>query len=125
MDNNNTIRFNNANRSFYMTARKRVDEYFKSQNLSRYGNYKMVLKTIFMFTLYLAPFVLLLTNTFSNAWALVGLSVLMGFGMSGIGLSVMHDACHSSYSKHSWINNLMSYSMYIIGGSPLNWQLQH
>lgn len=125
MTNENTIKFNNANRSFYMTVRKRVDEYFKTNNISRYGNSQMVIKTIFMFTLYLTPYILLLTNVFTGAWAMIGLTVLMGFGMAGIGLSVMHDACHSSYSKHKWINEIMSYSMHIIGGSPLNWQLQH
>ena len=57
-----SIRFNNANRSFYNTAKKRVDEYFKENNLSRYGNASMVIKSIFMFTLYLTPFVLLITN---------------------------------------------------------------
>ncbi|MBS1638258.1 MAG: acyl-CoA desaturase [Bacteroidetes bacterium] len=122
---NATIRFNNKDRSFYLTVRKRVDEYFKTRNISRYGNFTMVFKTIFMFALYLTPYILLITNVFHNNWILAGLCVLMGIGMSGIGLSVMHDACHSSYSKHAWVNNLLAHSMHVIGGSPLNWQLQH
>ena len=40
-----TIRFNNANRTFYQAAKKRVDDYFKINNISRYGDYRMVLDT--------------------------------------------------------------------------------
>jgi linoleoyl-CoA desaturase len=125
VDQSNIIRFNNANRQFYLTAKKRVDEYFKQHNISKFGNYKMVVKTIAMFTIYFTPYVLFLTNVITNGWILAGLAIVMGIGMSGIGLSVMHDANHGSYSKNHKINKLMSYSMIFIGGSSLNWQLQH
>lgn len=123
--NANTIRFNNTNRSFYLTAKKRVDDYFKSNNISRYGNYRMVVKSVFMFALYFTPFILLLCNISSGFWLNSFLWILMGFGMSGIGLSVMHDANHGTYARNAKINTLMSYSMNFIGGSSLNWQLQH
>ena len=96
-----SIRFNNANRSFYLTAKKRVDDYFKENNLSRYGNTQMVIKSIFMFALYFFPFLLLILNVFDNLWIQSLLSVLMGFGMSGIGLSIMHDANHGAYSRNA------------------------
>lgn len=125
VDQSHIIRFNNANRQFYLTAKKRVDEYFRTNNISKFGNYKMVLKTIAMFTIYFTPYVLFLFNVITNGWILAGLAVVMGLGMSGIGLSVMHDANHGSYSKNHKINKLMSFSMTFIGGSSLNWQLQH
>ena len=120
-----TIRFNNANRSFYLAAKKRVDDYFKTNNISRYGDYRMVLKSIFMFTLYFTPFVLLLSNVFDSFWAQSIMWLLMGFGMSGIGLSIMHDANHGSYARNAILNALMCRSMNFIGGSSINWQLQH
>jgi len=125
LDQSHIIRFNNANRQFYMTAKKRVDEYFRQHNLSKFGNYKMVIKTIAMFIIFLGPYAILISNIFTNGWALLGLCILMGIGMSGVGLSVMHDANHGSYSKNHKINRLMSFSMTLIGGSSLNWQLQH
>ncbi len=120
-----TIRFNNANRSFYLAAKKRVDDYFKTNNISRYGDYRMVLKSIFMFTLYFTPFILLLTNVFDSFWAQSIMWLLMGLGMSGIGLSIMHDANHGSYARNATLNALMCRSMNFIGGSSINWQLQH
>ncbi len=123
--NQNIIRFSTANRQFYLTAKKRVDEYFRSRNISKFGNYKMVLKTIIMFIIFLGPYAVLLSNFYTNGWVLLGLTILMGVGMSGVGLSVMHDANHGSYSKSRVINKLMSFSMTLIGGSSINWQLQH
>lgn len=120
-----SIRFNNANRSFYLTAKKRVDEYFKENNISRYGNYNMVIKSIFMFTLYFTPFILLILNVFDSFWAQSILWAIAGLGMSGIGLSIMHDANHGAYSRNAKLNALMCRSMNFVGGYSLNWQLQH
>jgi linoleoyl-CoA desaturase len=49
----------------------------------------------------------------------------MGFGTAGIGLSIMHDANHGSYSKKKWINNLLGFSLNLIGGHSFNWRVQH
>jgi linoleoyl-CoA desaturase len=123
--NENILRFNTANKQFYLTAKKRVDEYFRTNGISKFGNYKMVIKSIFMFLIYLTPYFLLLSNYFTNGYVQLGLAILMGVGMSGIGLSVMHDANHGSYSKNNTINKIMSLSITLIGGSSINWQLQH
>lgn len=120
-----TIRFNNSNRQFYMTVKKRVDEYFKQNNISRYADYRMIIKSIIMLTLYLTPYFLLVTNFSSNGYVQIALCILMGFGMSGIGLAIMHDAVHGTYSKNQKVNDFMAMSMGLIGGSALNWRLQH
>lgn len=120
-----TIRFNNQNRLFFATLRKRVDEYFITNKIAKHGNYKMVFKSICMFTFYFAPYFLLVFNVFSANWIHVLLSVALGFGMAGIGLSVMHDSNHGTYSRNPKVNKIMSYSLVFLGGYPLNWQLQH
>lgn len=120
-----SIRFNNANRSFYATLKKRVDDYFKENNISRYGNSTMVIKSIFMFTLYFTPFILLLCNISDKYWMQLILWSIAGLGMSGIGLSIMHDANHGAYSRNAKLNALMCRSMNFVGGYSLNWQLQH
>lgn len=112
------------NEEFYKVLRKRVNTYFKSNNISRYANGKMVVKTIFMLCLYLVPFVLLLTIS-NSIWFELGMWVLMGFGMAGVGLSVMHDANHGSYSQKEGVNKLVGSVLYILGGSDVNWRIQH
>lgn len=120
-----TIKFaKNHNEEFYKVLRQRVNDYFKSNNISRYANANMVIKTVFMLALYFVPFVLILT--FAESWLLIALLwILMGFGMAGIGLSVMHDANHGAYSRVEWVNKLVGNVMLFLGGSDVNWRIQH
>jgi len=34
----------------------------------------------------------------------------MGFGMAGVGMAIMHDANHGTYSKNQTINSLLGKS---------------
>jgi linoleoyl-CoA desaturase len=120
-----SIHFSSARQEFFVTLNKRVNEYFKTQNITRHANYEMVIKTIFMFTLYFTPYVLIMTSVVTGTWAVAGLCVLMGVGIGGIGLSVMHDANHGSYTNKKWVNNLLGYSLNLIGGNAFNWKVQH
>lgn len=112
------------NDDFHKELRKRVNSYFKEKNLSKYANINMVVKSIFMISLYMVPFILILTVLETN-WLIVLMWVLMGFGMSGIGLSIMHDANHSAYSKNKYVNMFMGKMIWLVGGSDVNWRIQH
>jgi linoleoyl-CoA desaturase len=109
---------------FYSTVRDRVNNYFVANNISEKGDWRMVLKTIAMFMIYLVPFTLLFTGWF-GPWGFLGLWLLMGVGKAGIGLSVMHDANHGSYSNNPKINDIVSHAITFVGGSSLNWKIQH
>lgn len=103
------------NDDFYKELRKRVTHYFKENNISKYANVNMVLKTIFMISLYLVPFLLILTYL-ETTWLIVLMWVVMGFGMAGIGLSIMHDANHSAYSKNKYVNMVLGKLILLVGG---------
>ncbi len=46
--------------------------------------------------------------------------------MSGIGLSVMHEAVHGSFSSNRRLNDFIGHvSMFFIGGFAANWRIQH
>jgi linoleoyl-CoA desaturase len=49
----------------------------------------------------------------------------MGIGIAGVGMAVMHDACHGAYSKKHWVNTLLASSLYLLGSNVLNWKIQH
>ncbi|MDX2174677.1 MAG: acyl-CoA desaturase [Bacteroidota bacterium] len=126
MSNNTIIRFNNTNRQFYNELKKRVDSYFKENKISKSGNLNMYFKTVFMFAAYFTPYLLITLNVFDSKLIWFLLSVLMGFAMAGIGLCVMHDANHGSYSKNTKFNRILGYaSLNILGGHSLNWRIQH
>jgi linoleoyl-CoA desaturase len=119
------IRFSSAKADFFSTLNSRVNEYFRERNISRNANSEMVIKTIFMFTIYAVPYLLMITGLVSNVWAMFGLCLLMGVAVAGIGLSVMHDANHGAYSKKPWVNNLLGFSLNLVGGNAFNWKVQH
>lgn len=120
-----TLKFSNKNPDFQTTLNKRVNEYFKSNGISRHANSEMVVKTIFMFCLYFIPYGFIVSGLSVNPWMLLGLWVIMGLGKAGIGLSIMHDANHGSYSSRPWINDMIGYALNLIGGNAFNWKVQH
>lgn len=109
---------------FYQTLRARVNEYFETNHLSQHANGWMVAKTISMFALYLIPYFAILFGWFPG-WSSLAMWAIMGIGLSGIGLAVMHDANHGAYSGRPWVNRLLSYTMDFIGGNSFNWRIQH
>lgn len=119
------VKFSKApENDFYKDLRKRVNQYFKENNISKHANTGMVFKTIFMISLYVVPFTLIIT-LFDNTWLVMLMWILMGFGMAGIGLSIMHDANHFAYSKNKHINKWLGRLLIIVGGSDVNWRIQH
>ena len=110
---------------FIKTLRVKVQAYFKENNLSTYANANMKIKTIFMLVLYFVPLILMLTGVVSSLWPVLLMWVLMGFGMSGIGLSIMHDANHGSYSKNKRVNHLLGALANAVGAYHVNWKIQH
>ncbi len=122
---NLNLKFSNHQKDFFVTLNQRVNAYFKNNKIERTANTEMVIKTIFMFSLYLVPYFLLISGITSNGWVMLGLCAVMGLGMAGIGLSIMHDANHGSYSNKPWVNNLLGLSLNLVGGHDLNWKVQH
>ena len=120
------IQFSNTiGKDFNSTLNKRVRKYFKDNNITKYGNTNMVVKSIFMLTLYLVPLAFLLSGQITGFWTVFGLYLIMGFGTAGIGLSIMHDANHGAYSKNDKINFWMGRTVSLIGGFAVNWKIQH
>ena len=115
----------NHSKEFIIELRKSVDQYFKKNNKSRYGNLNMVFKSIFMLLLYYIPYSLVISGIIINPWIYWLMWIIMGIGMAGIGLSVMHDANHGAYSKNKNINKLLGITLNLLGGSAKNWRIQH
>jgi linoleoyl-CoA desaturase len=125
MKHRTTLKFGTGQRDFVTALNKRVNEYFKINGIAKHGNREMIIKTLFMFVLYLVPYTLVLTSVVTGTLGLLLLTVLMGLGVAGIGLSVMHDANHGAYSSKTWVNTLVGYSLHLLGATSFNWKLQH
>lgn len=78
-----------------------------------------------MYALYLLPYGLIVSGVVSSPLFLIPLVVIMSLGLSGIGLSVMHDANHGAYSNRNWINIFLGYSLNLVGANAFGWKMQH
>jgi linoleoyl-CoA desaturase len=113
------------NLKFFRTLNTRVNDYFKQNGLKKTGNWKLHLKTIILFSVFLTPYFLILAMPTMSIWLFIVFSIVMGVGMAGLGMNVMHDGNHGSYSNKPWINNIMGGTIYVLAGNVHNWQVQH
>ncbi|MBK6267391.1 acyl-CoA desaturase [Marivirga sp. S37H4] len=121
-----TIKFNaNDNPEFVSELRENVNQYFKTNKISKHANLSMKIKTIVMISLYFIPLGILLSGVVSTLLPTIVLFIFMGFGMAGIGLCIMHDANHSSYSKNKLVNKSLGFLANFLGAYHINWKIQH
>lgn len=122
----NQIKFPNDKKpEFISELRAEINTYFKDHGSTRFGNSSLIIKTVFMLFLYLAPLAIMVTGLITS-WPLILLAwIIMGIAVAGIGMGVMHDANHGSYSHKPQVNKWMSKTLYLLGGFPVNWKYQH
>lgn len=124
---NTKIKFKNKKESlsqFYPLLKKRIDLYFSENKIDKKANAQMVVKTIAMLSMYFVPFFAIITLSLPFYINLL-LAIVWGFGLAGIGLSVMHDANHQSYSHNNLVNKILGYTLNVVGGNAYTWQVQH
>jgi linoleoyl-CoA desaturase len=119
------LKFNTkSNQEFVTVLRERVDNYFKTNNISNDANGLMIFKTLFHFCSWLALYLLIMLGGFSiqvnyALWALLGCFVSL------TAVNIGHDAIHGAYSKKKWVNNLLSLSFDLNGASSYMWHYMH
>ncbi len=118
------IKFSNTPSDFALTLKKAVHDYFENAKIKQSGNYKLYTKTIVLFLALAVIYALLITINMP-LWVLLPLSALFGVIIAAIGFNVMHDGAHGSYSQKSWVNDIMSYSLNLMGCSSYFWKHKH
>lgn len=118
------VSFNNKNSVFFNVLKEKVDTYFKSNNIPQTGNYKLYIKTALLLLSVAALYTVLVFFT-PNMWVSIVLCCLMGINLAGIGFNIMHDGAHGSFSQKTWVNELMGYSLNVMGGSVYLWKYKH
>ena len=119
------VKFIDEERSeFFATVRKRVDNYFIENNITKFANREMVAKTIFFLGAMVALYTLILTGVFPPAIMLL-MAILLGMTMAFIGFNVCHDALHGSYSANPKINKGLGLIFNFIGANTYVWGITH
>src|SRR5210317_845568 len=85
----------------------------------------MIGKTILMLSVFFVPLIIINIGVITSPLPLFLLYIMSGLGMAGIGMGIMHDAIHGSYSNNRKINKLMGYTFNLIGANATVWKIQH
>jgi linoleoyl-CoA desaturase len=120
-----TVKFNNKDAVFFPSLKQRVNEYFETAQIKPTGNFKLFSKTIILFSILIALYIILVFFTPSNGWISLALCAFMGVVVAAIGFNVMHDGAHGSYSSRKWVNESMAHSLNLLGGVSFIWKQKH
>ncbi|WP_194774460.1 fatty acid desaturase family protein [Pararhodonellum marinum] len=122
---NQSLKFvDNQNSQFFSTARKRVDEYFRTNELSKKANLSMVTKTVVYLTSFVGLYALIILEVFPLMVSLF-LAIALGMTMAFIGFNICHDALHGAYSSRAWVNKTLGFLFNFIGANVYVWNITH
>ncbi len=120
------IKFSPQNKSeFVKELRENVKDYFEKNNISKFGNASILVKSAVMISIYFVPYLLMVSGIVNSLPGMLTCWIFMGVGAAGIGLVLMHDANHGTFSKKSGLNKWLGKSLYFLGGYPPTWRYQH
>ncbi|MDQ3393584.1 MAG: acyl-CoA desaturase [Bacteroidota bacterium] len=119
------LKFIDKERSlFYATLRKRVDSYFRENNISKNANGQMVFKTVFFLGGLFIIYGLIISNQF-GPWTMLALAILLGMFSAFNGFNVAHDAIHGAYSKNKIVNKSLGLVFNLLGANAYVWSITH
>jgi linoleoyl-CoA desaturase len=113
-----------ARGEFRKLISRRVEEYFREYNLKPTGDWRLYVKTAVILTWLVGSYIALvfLANSLFTA-VLAAFALAQGFIL--VGLNVMHDGNHGSYSANKLVNKMMGFSLDLAGGNSRIWRHKH
>ncbi|MEX2594957.1 MAG: acyl-CoA desaturase [Anditalea sp.] len=120
-----SIKFiDSANSLFFATVKKRIEGYFKRNNISKRANQEMVVKTMVYLFLFIGFYAVILLNVLPLYLTLL-MAIGLGIIMALIGFNICHDALHGSYSNKKWVNSSLGFIFNLIGANVYIWKISH
>ena len=115
---------NKKNSNFHQELKKRVQEYFDTNNKKPTGNYSLYFKAGLFWVIYIALYVHVVFYT-PAAWIAILECLVMGCATAAIGFNVMHDGSHGSFSSSKILNKIAASSVNALGASVIMWNNKH
>lgn len=119
-----TIKFNNNNALFSKSLKQKINNYFLNNNKKKSGNRRIFLKAAILLSFFVFFYSILVFGQLH--WAVnILICIIFGINIAAIGFNIMHDAGHNSFSDNPKLNNILSYSLNLLGGNIYFWKLKH
>ena len=109
---------------FYKALQTEVEAYFATKNKEKIGNASLYIKGIIIFSLAVYLYVQLVFFT-PMWWIAIPLAAVFGVSLALIGMNVMHDGCHGSYSNNRFLNAIAGYTLNLLGSDAFSTSSSH
>ncbi len=103
---------------------RKVNQYFRENNITKTGDWRLFSKTIIILPVHVLLFVLMLKLDLHPVFNWLS-AALLGFTSALIGFNIMHDGSHGGYSGNKFLNLLMAHSMNLLGAEAYFWKTKH
>lgn len=113
------------NHAFAQELKHQVATYFADMGGHQQANRVMVLKSLGAVVYYFSVYALILSGIVQNLYVLFFLWAMLGLGQSFIGMGLMHDVLHNSYTHKKWVKALMEIPIHSIGIVSSVWKMEH
>ena len=112
------------NIGFRKELNKRVNAYFKSENITPRDNIEMYFKTAIILGWVVSAWALTIF-VLPMMWMKVIGCIVLGLSVAAISFNVGHDANHGGYSSNKSLNYIIGLSIDFIGVSSYLWRFRH
>lgn len=121
-----TIHFKNVDDSnFYPTLRKRVNDYFTENNISKNANGAMIFKAVLFVVLLVGTYSLLVFGGITNLLLSYSLWAILGLACTFVTVNICHDAIHGAFTTNKIINLPLRYMFNVLGANEYLWNIMH
>ncbi len=117
-------KFDTDSTNILKELRTQVDNYFATHNSHPAGGWKLFVKGLFQVLTAIGLYITLVFFTPITPVA-IALCMLLGLNFAVIGFNIMHEGGHQTFSRVSWLNNVASYFLNVLGGTIYYWKRKH
>lgn len=119
------MKFQSKNNSaFFEVLNGKVDNYFSTNNISRFADTSVLLKGAFLVCVFLVSYFLLLFVDFGDTASIL-LLVTAGFSSVMIVFNLVHDASHKVLFEKKSLNRSVAYLGDLLGMNSYIWNIRH
>jgi len=119
-----SIKFSSKSHPFGIELRKRVRSYFLENNLSTYGNFSYYVKITLLLIGFIVSYGLVLSNVIP-LWSRYLSGCIFGIISVLIVFNISHDAGHHAISKNKKLNQILVYTLNLLGTNAYLWNITH
>lgn len=119
------FRIKNVDDVFYITLKKRVNQYLSKKEFGKYANTVLFMKGVLFLCMFWGIYFLILNGYFSGYWVVLGYALLSIFGLF-VAFNISHDATHNTLTSNKLFNKIIFYLTFNpLGMDAYLWGYRH